>query len=170
MLKRYLECGKIVSTHGVRGELKVEPWCDGAEYLRGFKTLYLDAKGEKPLKVISTREHKGMALMMLEGIDDMDKAIAMRGKVLYLDRQDAPDDGQPFLQDLIGLSVVDVDSGCEYGKLHDVIETGANDVYDIRDAAGKQRLVPAIPPVIIETDFDAGVMRIRPLEGLFDEN
>ena len=170
MLKRYLECGRIVSTHGVRGEMKVEPWCDSAEYLRSFKTLYFDGKGEKPVLVKAVREHKGMALVTLEGVDDMDAAIALRGRLLYLDRNDAPKDDKPFLQDLIGLSVTDIDSGRVYGTLHDVLETGANNVYDIRDEDGKQRLVPAIDDVIIETDFEAGIMHIRPLEGLFDED
>jgi 16S rRNA processing protein RimM len=166
--KRYLECGKIVSTHGVRGELKVLPWCDTPEYLCGFGTLYLDAEGKAACRVLGARPHKGAVLLLLEGVSSIDEAVPLRGKTLFLDRGDAPEDGRLFLQDLIGLTVKDADSGQVYGKLHDVIETGANDVYDLRDENGRQRLIPAIPQVVLETDLDAGVMLIRPLEGLFD--
>ncbi|MCL2069326.1 MAG: PRC-barrel domain-containing protein, partial [Oscillospiraceae bacterium] len=93
-----------------------------------------------------------------------------RGKIIYINRSDAPDDGKPFLQDLIGLTVLDADTGEIYGKLHDVLETGANDVYSIRDESGRERLVPVIRQVIISTDIEGGEMRIRPLAGLFDEN
>ena len=83
--------------------------------------------------------------------------------------EDAPnEEGVYFIQDLIGLEVLDVDTGKSYGKLTDVMQTGANDVYEVKDADGKTVLIPAIPDVVQETDLDGGVMRIRPLEGLFD--
>ena len=170
MRKKYLECGKIVSTHGVRGEIKVKPWCDSPEFLCGFKMLYLDAGGEKSVRILSARVHKGMALILLEGVGSIDEAAALRGKVLYIDRSDAPDDGKPFLQDLIGLIVRDTDTGEIYGKLADIIETGANDVYIVRAESGRELLVPVIPQVIIKTDIDGGEITIRPLEGLFDAN
>jgi len=166
--KRYLECGKVVSTHGVRGEVKVKPWCDSPEFLCEFETLYLDGQGQKPVRVISARSHKGMALLLFEGTGSIGEAASFRGKVLYIDRNDAPDDGKPFLQDLIGLTVRDADTGEVYGKIADVIETGANDVYIVRDDAGRERLVPVIPQVIIKTDINGGEIIIRPLEGLFD--
>jgi 16S rRNA processing protein RimM len=168
--KKYLECGKAVGTHGVRGEVKVQPWCDSPEFLCGFKTLYLGANGEKPVRVVSARVHKAMALIGFEGINSIDEANGLRGKIIYIDRDDAPDDGKPFLQDLIGLTVLNADTGEVYGKLADVLETGANDVYSVRDETGKERLVPVIPQVIISTDIEGGEIRIRPLEGLFDEN
>ena len=170
MKKRYLECGKVVSTHGVRGEIKVKPWCDSPEFLCGFDTLYLDADGINPLRVVSARAHKGMALILPDGINTIDRAAALRGKILYIDRNDAPDDGRPFLQDLIGLTVRDVDTNEIYGKLADIIETGANDVYVVRGDCGRELLVPVIEQVIIETDIDGGEITIRPLEGLFDAN
>ena len=61
-------------------------------------------------------------------------------------------------------------TGASYGKLTDVLQTGANDVYEVRDESGKTVLIPAIPDVVLETDLDAGTMQIRPLEGLFDED
>ena len=168
MQKKYLECGKIVSTHGIQGEVNVQPWCDSAEYLCDFKTLYLQ-NGEKSLAVLSARVHKNMALIKFAGISDLDTAVTLRGKVLYIDRDDAKDDGKYFIQDIIGLSVIDADSGHTLGILKDVFSTGANDVYALEDESGKQRLFPAIPEVIIETDIGGGIMKIRPLKGLFDD-
>jgi len=168
MLKRYLECGKIVSTHGVKGELKVQPWCDSAEFLLGFKTLYLES-GKSALKVKSARIHKGMALLTFYGTESIDDAMKLRGKTLYIDREDAPpEDGRYYFQDLLGIGVEDADTGAFYGKITDIIETGANDVYEITGLGGK-KLIPAIPDVIVDTDAPGGKMRIRPLEGLFDD-
>lgn len=168
MRKQYLECGKIVSTHGVRGEVRVMPWCDSPEYLCGFKTLYLQ-NGEKPLAVESARVNKTMVLLKIKGIDSLDDAVTLRGRVLYINRDDAPDDGGVFIQDLIGIAVLDADSGKCWGKLTGVFATGANDVYTITDETGRERLVPAIPDVVVETDAEGGVMRIRPLKGLFED-
>lgn len=170
MKKQYLECGKIVSTHGVRGEVRVQPWCDSPDFLCGFPVIYLQ-KGSRCIEVERARENKNMVLLKLRGVDTMDDAQALRGQIVYIDREDAPpdEDGVYFIQDLIGLRVVDADTGREWGKLTDVLETGANDVYVLNDAEGCERLIPAIPQVILDTDIDAGIMRIRPLPGLFDD-
>ena len=95
----------------------------------------------------------------------------MRGTVLYMDRDDVElDDGCYFIQDLIGLRVVDADTGKEWGVIRDVLQTGANDVYSIWNAQEKKEyLAPAIPDVVLDTDIEAGVMTIRPLKGLFDD-
>lgn len=167
MEKRYLECGKIVSTHGVRGEVKVQPWCDAPEFLLQFGTLYFGG-GTAPVKVEGARVHKGMVLLKPQGVDTLDQAAALRGRVLYLDREDAPpEDGRYYIQDLLGIAVRDADTGAVYGTLTDVIATGANDVYEITTPAGKKLLAPAIPQVVLATDVAAGTMEIRPLKGLF---
>ncbi len=169
MKKQYLECGKIVTTHGVLGEIKVQPWCDAPEELTGVATLYFD-EGKTPLTVQRGRVHKNMALLKLKGIDNIEQAQMLRGKVLWAHREDIPlGEGEHFIQDLIGLTVVDADDGHPYGTLSDVSETGANDVYHITFPDGSIRLAPVIPQVIIATDIDGGVMRIRPLKGLFDD-
>lgn len=133
MPKEYLECGKIVTTHGVRGEVKVQPWCDGPEFLGQFGTLYLDAAGTRPVKVLSAKVAGNMSVLKLEGLDTPEEARSWRGRVLYLRRADvklAP--GDYFIQDLIGLRVIDAgDPSVEYGVVEDVSSTGANDVYHI---------------------------------------
>ena len=167
MKKRFLECGKIVATHGLRGEVKVLPWCDGPEALVPIKTFYLDG-GNTPKGAERCRIQKNMVLLKLEGVDTPEAAQALRGRVLWLDREeDTLEEGQYYIQDLIGLSVEDADTGERYGILRDVTETGANDVYHVAFPDGRVQLVPAIPQVIAKIDIDGGKMLIRPLEGLF---
>ncbi len=169
MKKRYLECGKLVSTHALLGEMKLQPWSDSAEFLLDFKTLYLK-NGEEALEVVSARVHKGMLLVKFKGYEDINKAQTLRGSVVYIDREDDHlAEGDYYIQDLIGLDVYDIDNGKLYGKLVDVSETGANDVYHIEFGNGKIQLIPAIPQVVLEIDLDNNKMAIRPLEGLFDD-
>lgn len=157
----------MVGTHGIRGELRVQPWCDSPEVLASLKTLYFD-EGRTPLRVKS-RPHKNVTLIQLEGVDTVQDAAALRGRILYLDRGDLKlPEGQYFIQDLIGLSVVDADTGETYGTLSEVSPTGANDVYHV-DRGDGEVLIPAIADVVVDTDLDAGVMRIRPIKGLFDD-
>ena len=166
-IQRYLQAGQVVSTHGVRGEMRVQPWCDSPEVFAKLRTLYWDDEGTQPLKVKS-RPHKAMALVKAEGIDTVQQAAACRGRILYLDRRDlklAP--GQYFIQDLIGLTVKDADTGAAYGSITDVSATGANDVYHM-DMDGREVLIPAIPPVVIRVDPEGGELLIRPMEGLFE--
>lgn len=171
MLKQYLEIGKIVNTHGIRGEVRVDPWCDSPEFFKRFKTLWFDKNGEKGVKVLSCRPHGNIVILALEGTDSIDKANQLRNKVLYMDRNDAKlPENKYFIQDLIGCSVVDADNGgVVYGTLSDVSETGANDVWHVKDEKGREYLLPAIPTVVIDTDVENGVIKIRPLRGIFDD-
>lgn len=114
---------------------------------------------------------KNIVIMKIKGIDTPEQAQNVRNKILYMDREDVElEEGAYFVQDLIGLEVIDNDSGEQYGKLCDVSFTGANDVYHIKDRDGKIRLIPAIPDVVIDTDITKGIMKIHVLEGLFDED
>ena len=166
--KPFLEAGQIVGTHGVRGETRVQPWCDSAEQFSGFKKLYWDAAGKQPVK-IKARPHKQMALVSIEGVDTMEAAAALRGRMLYVSRKDIKlPRGHHFVQDLIGLAVVDADTGERYGTLTDVSQTGANAVYHMQTSYGEV-LIPAIPSIILSIDTVADVMKIRPMKGLLDD-
>ena len=168
MLKPFLEAGRIVGTHGVRGELRLEPWCDTAAFLSGFKTLYWQ-EGRTPAQVESARPHKSLLLLKLAGVDTVEQAEALRGRVVYIARTDARlPEGQYFQQDLLGCEVVDADTQQVYGKLTDIFSTGANDVYQVTDAAGKNYLLPAVRQVVPAVDTTAGRVEIRPIRGIFD--
>ena len=167
MKKEYLEAGKIVSTHGVRGEVKVMPYCDSAELLCEFDRLFTGGD-HREIIIERARAFKGMAIMKLEDINTADDAEKLRGTLLYMHRDDLElDDDTYFIADLIGMEVRDADSGFVYGKIADVMQTGANDVYVVR-GGGREYLVPAIADVVVSTDTDEDVITIRPLDGLFD--
>lgn len=169
MKERFLECGRIVTTHGIKGEVKVEPWCDTPDFLLDFRTLYL-GREKRPTEVQQARVQKNMVLLKLAGVDDIDAAVTLRGSILYIDRNDVTlADGEHFVQDMLGLQVFDADSGRRYGELVKVSPTGANDVYHIQFDDGKERLIPAIPQVVISIDDQGGRMEIRPLPGLFED-
>lgn len=168
MIKRFLEIGQIVSTHGIKGEVRVNPWCDSPDFLKKFKTLYFDKNGESSLKVIS-RIHGNIVLMKIDGVDTVEDAAKLRNKVLYMDRNDAHiEKNSYFIQDLIDCKVCDADSGKEYGVLSDVSQTGANDVWHIKNGENEY-LIPAIPDVVISADVEKGIILIRPLKGIFED-
>ncbi|MBQ3566503.1 MAG: 16S rRNA processing protein RimM [Oscillospiraceae bacterium] len=168
-MKEFLETGKIVNIHGLRGEIKIMPWSDDAQFLCEFDVLYC-GRDKKAFEVENARVHKNTVLAKFRGIDTPEAANALRNSIVYIDRDDVElEDGTYFIADLIGLTVKDADTDAEYGTVKDVFQTGANDVYEV-EKDGKSRYVPAIPDVIISTDIENKVLLIRPLEGLFDEN
>lgn len=166
-MKRFLEIGKIVAVQGLKGEMRVDPWCDSPDFLCEFEQLYFN-KGETPVTVVRARPHKNIVLMKIEGVDTPEDAQKLRGKILYMDREDVElEEGCYFVQDLIGLEVIDSDDNTVYGKLSQVTATGANDVYHIKNGENEY-LIPAIPDVIVKTDIENGQLLIRKIEGLFD--
>ena len=166
-MNKYLETGKIVSVFGLKGEVKVQPWCDSPDFLCEFDTLYY--KSGTPVEIEHSRTAKNLVIIKIKGVDTIEEAQKLRNRILYLDRDDIElDEGCYFIQDLIGLKVIDSESGKEYGTLTEVSETGANDVYHVKNGDGQVYYIPAIPQVIAETDIENGIMKITPLEGLFD--
>ena len=166
--KPFLEAGQIVSTHGVRGEVRVQPWCDSPAQFAGFTRLFWDAAGTRPVR-LHARPHGSVALALIEGVDTVEAAAALRGRMLYVDRRDIRlPRGHHLVQDLIGLAVVDADTGERYGTLTDVSQTGANPVYHMQTARGEV-LIPAIPSVVISIDTKNDILRLRPMKGLFDD-
>lgn len=169
MIKEYLEIGKITSAHGIKGEMRVQPWCDTPEYMKSFKTLYLDKKGERPIAVKS-RPNGNMVIMKIQGVDTVESAAEYRNKIIYMKRSDAKlPDGTWFIQELIDCTVIDADKeDIVYGVISDISQTGANDVWHIKKD-DKEYLIPAIPDVVIDTDVVKGIIKIRPLKGIFDD-
>lgn len=169
MKKQFLDSGKIVGTHGIKGEVRIDPWCDSPEFLCAFKKLWLDENGTEFIEVKS-RPHKNITLTKIKGVDTIEAAEKYRGKVVYINRDDINlAEGVHFVQDLIGLEVKDADNGKVYGKISDVLRTGANDVYEIKDADGKTYLAPVIDDVVKEINVDDGYVLIVPMKGIFDD-
>ncbi len=154
----FLECGIIINTHGVSGELKLESFCDTPKILAGFKTLYFYRGGEYvPVKMLHASVFKSFVIAKLEGVDDMDKAIALKNTTLYASRKDfkLPKDSY-FIADLIGLDVIDNISGRVYGKIVDVQNKGASDIYVVKTPEG-ERMMPAVKEFVKKTDIEKGV-------------
>ena len=170
-MKQYLETAKIVATHGIRGEVRCQYFCDSAEFLCEFDELYLDKKGEKPVEISRAYPHKNVVIMKPDGIDTVEDAQKLIGKTLYMNRDDVElDEGVYYIQDIIGLVVKDIDSGEVYGKISEVYQNGATDVYSIKKENGTELMFPYIDEVVKKIDIEAGEMLIKPLEGLFDED
>lgn len=159
--KRFIEAGEIVNTHGVRGEVKIQPWVDSAEFLKQFKTLYI---GEKPYAVRSATVHKGCLLAALSGVEDVNAAMKLRGRTVLLDREDVKlPEGGYFLVDLIGADVRD-EAGAEVGKLVDIIESPASMIYVVRGKS--EHLIPAVPEFVKAVDVENGLVTVRLIEGM----
>ena len=166
--KQFLEIGQIVNTHGLKGDVKVDPWCDSPDFICEFDEFYL--KDGSTVEVERARVQKNVAIVKLKGVDSVEQADLLRRTVLYIDRDDVElDEDVFFIQDILGCEVKDADSGELYGKVTDVLKTGANDVYQITNGDGKNYLIPVIDDVVIDTDIESGVITIRPLKGIFDD-
>lgn len=164
----FLECGKIVNTRGLDGEVKLESWCDSPAVLASLEVIYFaDGRELRGRRVLSAKVSRNHVFMKLSDIDGIDAAEAMRGAVAYAAKSDLPlDDGAFFIADLIGLPVVDADTGKEYGRLADVFNAGASDVYTVDTPSG-QRMMPAVKEFVIRIDPGSGIY-VRPIEGMFD--
>ncbi len=170
MKKQKIETGKIVGTHGVRGGLRVQPWCDSPSFFCDLKTLYFKTKqGFEPKKIKSARPHGNIVILELKDVSTMEQAEALRGTVLYLDRKDLLlEEDRYLICDLIDCSVFHADTKELLGTISDVSQTGANDVWHIMKDSSEY-LIPAIDEVIVSVDLESERIEIRPLAGIFEE-
>ena len=160
-----LHCAKIVNTHGVMGEMKAICLADSPAFFKKIKTMYVD---NKPYLLKGVKEHKGNLLIRFEEIDNMTKAEALKGKDVFVKREEAPKlpKGRYYIVDLIGLKVLK-DDGSEIGEITDVFATGSNDVYEV--TGKKKYYIPVIDDVVKEIDIEGGKVIITPLKGLLDD-
>ncbi len=168
MKKEFLEIGKFVGTHGVRGMVRIQPWSDDGEFLTGFKKFYLD-NGKTKIEMNKIAPHGNVVIAQVKGVDSIEEAEKLRNQVLYIRRDDAKlPDGRYFVSEIIGAQVFDADTDALLGILADVSPTGANDVWHIKSDE-KEYLVPAIQDVIVDVDINNDKVIIRPLKGIFDD-
>ncbi len=165
-----MRVGVITSTHGVRGEVKVFPTTDDAARFKKLKEVLLDTGNElKPMEITQVKFFKNMVILKFKGCDSINDVEIYKGKDLLVTRDKAvklgPDEN--FIVDLIGLRV-DTDEGEHLGTLTDVIQTGANDVYEVTMDSGKKVLLPAIKQCILDVNLETGKVLVHVLDGLMD--
>ena len=168
--KLYIELGKITTTHGINGFLKINGWCDNLNIFNDLKKIYLDKYSEESLKIKKTKFIKNFVLIKFEGINTIDEAQKYKNKIIYIKREDLNlNEDEVLIQDLIGIKIYDyLKQDIYYGKIKEVIKTGANDVYVISKDKEKEKLIPVIDDVIKKKDLENGEIYINVIEGLFD--
>ena len=167
-MQQRLEIGQIVNTFGIKGEIKVVPFTDDINRFDDLKKVYVRTRKDSKLyKVENVRYHKNMVLIKLEGINNPEDAEMLKNAFLEVDREDAIslEEGTYFIVDLIGLDVY-TDEGKLLGKVDDIYNTGANDIYVVKDELGKQILLPGIEEVIKEVNLDNEKIIVHLIPGL----
>ena len=165
-MKEYFQIGKIVRPHGVKGVVRAETYTSNPKRFKVLKELSVDGQVYEAESIAIDSD--GYMLIKLKGINTMDNAEKLRGKILYISRNDVElPEGTYFVQDLIGLEVEDADNGTVYGRITDVRNTGANDIYTIKSEE-KEFMVPAVPEFIEKTDIEGGKLYIHMIDGLLD--
>ena len=170
MKKEFLEGGRVCNAHGVRGLLKAEAWCDSPKVLAMQKRIFFAEKDGNMTECKVTRGSvaSGFVLLGLEGIETREDAIALKNKVFYLKREDIPvPEGAYLIADLIGLPVIDIDSGRRYGTVADITEVPRGQMYTIQTESGEV-LFPAVKEFLKDIRPDEGIF-IRPIPGFFED-
>ena len=163
MKQPFIEAGRITNTHGVRGEVKIEVWLDSPDDLKHYRRVFIDGQERR---LLSARPQNRFAIAKLEDVDDVNAVMPLKGKTVYIAREDAPlPPGGYFLQDLLDARVVRED-GSPVGVLTEILERPANNVYVVTDPEGKEILIPAVPAFILSADAEEGVVTVRLLEGM----
>ncbi len=163
MKLQFLQAGEIVTTHGVRGEMKVLPWADGPDFLCEFSRVRI---GGTDYQVENCRIQKTCNLLKLHGIDTIEAAQALRGKIVEVYRDEAPE-GLVFAAELEGMQVIS--DGTEIGKITEVLDFPGNKVYVVEGEY--QYMIPAVQQFILRTDLEQNVMEVKLIEGMrTDEN
>lgn len=168
-MKKYLEVGRIVGTHAIKGEVRVDCWCNSVEDFCLLKTLYYNENGSEKISVKS-RPNKNIAIMKINDVETLEAADALRGKILYVDRADLNlGEDEYFIQDIIGCVVKNIDTDEVYGKVTDVFNRGASDIYTVEFDDKTSYYIPVIDDIVIKTDIENGEILIRPMKGLFGD-
>ncbi len=167
---RFLPCGQIINTHGVRGVVKARSDCDSPEILASLPRVFT-RQGEEytPYEIKASSLQKGFVLLTLSGVDDLDRAVALKGRDIYAERAELMkfmEEGDRFIADLIGLPVIHEDTGETLGELTDVYNRGASDIYVVKTRFG-ERMMPAVPEFVTRITDEA--IYVRPIEGMLDE-
>ena len=166
-MKDRIKVGKITSAVGIKGQVKVYPYTDSMDRFEELDQIFAD---DEIMHIEQVRYQKNLVVLKFKGIDDRNAAEALRGRYLTIDRSQLRqlDEDEYFIFDLIGLEAVDQEDR-HIGKVTDVIQNTAQDLYEIQTDDGKKYLVPAVYEIVTDIDINSGIMKINPIEGLFGE-
>lgn len=167
-MKKFLEAGKIINKRGLSGEVKVESYCNTADDLCSLEYIFFDPDGTDKRKIFSAKQYKGFVYLKIENIDSADDADKAKNKIIYADRDDFDvSEDEVFIEDILDLPVIDIDSKRVYGILKEVTNLGASDIYKIvKD--GKEYLIPAVDEIVKEINVGENIL-IKPIPGMFDD-
>lgn len=159
--QKFIEAGRITNTHGIAGEVRIEVWLDSPQFMKKFKRLFVNGC---ELRLSAARIHKECLIAKIDGIDDINAAMPLKGKTVFIDREDAKlPKGSYFIQDIIGAKVID-EQGNEIGILKEVMESPAQNIYIVQGKT--EHLIPAVPEFILSVDADEGIVKVHLIEGM----
>lgn len=171
MTEKMFKVGKIVNTHGIRGDVKVVRITDFAERFELGNTLYVVKEGEQPIQLTIDRHrvHKGFDIIHFSGYDNINDIESFKGSFLKIAEEQLTNlaEGEYYYHEIIGCTVYDV-QGDKIGNVTEILSPGANDVWVVKRAQGKDVLIPYIDDIIVEIDIEQKKIVIDPLEGLLD--
>jgi 16S rRNA processing protein RimM len=173
MMNDLLQIGRIIGTHGIKGEVTVFPLTDDPRRFSILKDCYLmkeDDASKVPAMAVSAKYSNSRVILRLEGIDDRDAALALKGRIIAVSRENAVKlaPGSYFICDIIGSRMIDDDSGETLGILGDILQTGSSDIYVVKRENQKDLLLPAIKEVIKAIDIASMTIRVHLIDGLLD--
>jgi len=170
MNDKYLQCARICNTHGLKGDVVIELLCDGIEFIKSVPTVYFGKDEYKPIKIEYIKPYKSHALCKFENCGSIEAVMPLKGGELYVRRDDCVlEEGSHFLVDLIGLTVIDKTSGKTYGKVADVFQNPANDIYEVACTDGVTRLMPGVSEFIDRVDMENKIVYVKPIKGMLSE-
>mgnify|MGYP002539641094 CR=1 FL=1 len=166
MKQDMLEIGKVVNTHGIRGEIKIQPWCDDPTIYDHLEYIYINGRR---YEIIRNRLHKNCEIVAIEGIEHIEQAETLRNQIVTIEREalGVLPEGTYYIADLLGLTVKTLE-GELLGIIEEVIHTGSNDVYVLKSENPNPILIPVIDQVVKEVNIEAGYVLVELLEGLID--
>ncbi len=167
MKNETLVIGMITKAHGIRGEVKVMPLTDDLKRFKKLKSVLID---DKEVVVEGVKLQSTKAILKLQGFDKIEDTVVLRDKYISVKREEAVEleEGEYYVADLIGCMVFD-ENGIELGKIYDVISTGSNDVYWVKDQNKKDVLIPVLKEIVVTVDINSEKIIIKPIKEWMDE-
>jgi 16S rRNA processing protein RimM len=166
----FLAVGKLHRAHGLQGEIRISVWTDFPERLVPGACFYLGPE-HQVIRVRSVRAHQNQMIIAFDGYENREQVNLLRNQVVYVRRSELPSlpDDEYYLHQLLGMHVVEADGERDLGRIVEILETGANDVYIVRADNGEEYLLPGSEEVVVDIDFDQSVMRVQLLPGLLPD-